>query len=719
MLVISSGSVSGQEVNLMPAQFPMEDTLHFAVSDSLSLVAGDTAVAAVDTLARVPTEAAPDSMVALRDSVPKTVIVGLSDPLDTVSDRIFAYQVLDGNSYARTRVVIDTMLSRFEINNPVMKYYHVGAYLGNAGLSSYPVGFEARRRPSDFPFTDHVSLYMHLPEETKYYQTQMPYTLIDYSSAGSKSQNESMLSVVHTQNVNKKWNAGLDYDIIASVGQYPNQNTSDHAFSLFSAYRGSQYSMFASFNWNNIRMRENGGLDNIDNFYAHNDAPQTNSVRSQSGKTVMTNRSFYMMHTYSPRQLKFFEKEAAVSDSVSVSRFTLAHTLKYEWSKREFTDNATYFRAGNPYFATTDTHDSLYFRRMQNHFELMIKEQIRKRFTAGFSIGLLNEMDRYDNNIIPDTTIVAIPPHVPPANGWGGDIPPVSSDNFIITRRSEKRYFNTALTGRFFNHTGRYLNWDFSGRLYFTGYKPGNLNISGTVQFHYYTSKGKNSLLLGGSMENAKPGYFLNEYASNWLSWRNDFDASQEIRLRGEFMMPHRKLKAGVYLSQLNRYVYINSQAVPEQSSDLIVVSTVFVEKDVKWWKLNFLFRLYGQYSSHDRIIPLPVFAGYQSAYFEGWLVRDVLTMQLGWDFNYNTRYHAYAYMPSSGMFYLQEEQKTGGYPFFDAFVNFQIKRARIFVKTEGLNTLVKPLGKEYFMVYRYPLPEFRIKFGVSWAFYD
>jgi hypothetical protein len=76
--------------------------------------------------------------------------------------------------------------------------------------------------------------------------------------------------------------------------------------------------------------------------------------------------------------------------------------------------------------------------------------------------------------------------------------------------------------------------------------------------------------------------------------------------------------------------------------------------------------------------------------------------------------------MPASGMFHLQEEQQIGNYPFFDFFLNLQIKRARIFVKTDGLNTMFSSfLGKENFMVYRYPTNDFRVKFGVSWAFYD
>jgi len=299
-------------------------------------------------------------------------------------------------------------------------------------------------------------------------------------------------------------------------------------------------------------------------------------------------------------------------------------------------------------------------------------------------------------------------------------LPMISGTEVTIYYRESKKYFNTAITGRFFNHTGRYLNWDFNGRLYFTGYKPGDLNINGTVQMHYYTSHGRNSLLLGGSIENAHTSYFLNSFASNWLAWDNNFDPSQEIRLRGEFIMPHRKLKLGAYVSQLNNYVYISKEAVPAQTSEPMVTGTAYVEKDIRWRKFGFQFRLYGQYSSHENIIPLPAFAGFQSTYFETWLVKDVLMMQLGWNVTHNTKYYAYAYMPSTGMFHLQDEQKIGNYPFFDFFMNFQIKRARIFIRTDGINTMFSNfLGKENYMVYRYPTNNFRMKFGVSWAFYD
>ena len=740
LLMVFPSPVSGKEKRFVHLT---ASTLKVGVKDSLlQILPNDTLNIGTDTIPDaliqgvfpgdtllIPRtgELSLDSIPSLPDSLKRKVVVGRTDPLDTLSNRLFAYNVLDRNSYARLQLVIDTTLSRFEINNHVLYNYHAGAYMGNLGLSYYPIGFEKRKRPSDFPFLDHLADYLHNPEETTYYQTKSPYTLINYSSAGPKSQNESVFKLIHTQNVNKNLNIGLYYDIVSSIGQYVNQNASNNGFSLFSAYRGSQYSMYSNFNWNNVRMKENGGLANVNDYLVNEEDASSNSIRSNMGKTILLNRSLYLMHSYSPRKL-VVDRNNADTDSVEASRFTLMHTFKYEWNRREFSDTAKYaLQERDPYFGWTslsqrraNTFDSVYFRRLSNHFELMIKEQSRRKFTAGFSAGILLEMDRYNINMIPDTTFNPVYPHFPSSSGWGEDLPSISGLETTIVYRETQKYLNTAITGRFFNHTGRYFNWDFNGRFYITGYKLSNLNINGTMQMHYFTPKGRSSLLLGGSIENAHPSYFLNKFASNWLAWDNNFIPSQEIRLRGEFIIPHRHLKLGTYLSQLNNYVYINKEAVPEQTSDALATATAYIEKDIQWWKLGFRFRLYGQYSSHEKIIPLPAFAGYQSTYFESWLVKSVLTMQLGWDVCYHTGYYAYAYMPSTGMFYLQEDRKVGNYPFFDFFLNFQIKRGRVFIRTDGINTMFSQyLGKENFMVHRYPTNDFRMKFGFSWLFYD
>ena len=705
-------------------EFFETDSILVLQTDSLTVLQTDTVPGLL-----ILNDAMPDldSIPALPDSLRLRHVMRQSDPLDTLTNRIFAFKVLSRNSYTRTYVPIDTTLTLFDINNPVMRNYYAGAFLGNLGLSYYPISFSDRKRTSDFFFLDNLKDYLHNTEEITYYHTQVPYTLINFSSAGPKILNESVFSLLHTQNVNKFWNVGLQYDIFASVGGYTNQNASNNGFSLFSAYRGNQYEMYAGFSWNNVRMRENGGLNDLAGFAINEDDASSNDVRSTMGRTITLNRCLNVTQIYSPTKITL-GRNRLDNDTIEASRFAFVHTLKYEWTVREYHDTATYALGGRePNLLGSrqtgvTTHDSLHFRRISNHLELLLREQPRNRFTAGFSIGALIEMDRYNINALPDTVHNDISLNAPPRSGWGSDLPIISGLESTVNHRRTATHANSALTGSFFNHSGRFLNWDINGRLYFTGYKIGDVNIDGNARIHYFTAKGRNTLLLGGSFDNFNTGYFLNNFTSNLISWNNNFDMSQELRLRGEFMMPAMGIKVGAYLSQLNNHVYFNNDAMPQQATELLATGTAYVEADLRLWYFGFRFRLFGQQSSNDDIIPLPAFSGFQSTYFEGWLVKNVLTVQIGWNVIFNTPYNAYAYAPATGMFHLQDEQKIGNYPFFDFFANFKLSRARLFVKTEGFNTLLSRYGnleKNNFMVYRYPTNDFRMKFGVSWAFYD
>ena len=175
-----------------------------------------------------------------------------------------------------------------------------------------------------------------------------------------------------------------------------------------------------------------------------------------------------------------------------------------------------------------------------------------------------------------------------------------------------------------------------------------------------------------------------------------------------------------MYFSQLNKLVYFDATATPHQTSKALVVTSGEIQKHIRVGKLHLQFDLYGQYSSEESIIPLPAFAGKQTSYFEQWLVSKVLLMQLGYDVRYFTSYYAYAFMPATGVFYLQQAEKQGNYPFVNAFVDFKLKRMHISVVGESLHTLLNgQLKKNYFTVYGYPLNEARIKVGLSWAFYD
>ena len=657
-------------------------------------------------------------------------------PLDSIDALIFAFRPMLNHRYYVHRVEIDTTLNRFhDVSNVVLHRYNVAAYLGNLGLSYYAPVYHMREAPSDFMVTDHLRLYMHNPEEIDHFCTRKPYTLLQYSLAGGSGKEEVRMHITHTQNVNERVNLGLLFDSNAADGQYAHQATGDNAFSVFGSYRGARYQLYGSIGLNKIKMKENGGLTDLENFYTTQRRTDVYDTYSNSGQTVLNETDFFVAQSYAFTNKHLVRVDtifsyppdsliATISDTLStadslrmiesmiemdfdsiyntnISRFNVVHTMTYMSGRRKFDDKLQDQPSLYPEpLLTPVTADRLKYGRLQNTLELMLQEKQRSRLTAGFSAGLLNMIDRYEYDIQPDSVFT-------------------ENDTTVHTRRSFS-HVNTAVTGRFFNHTGHKLNWDIGAKLFFTGYKAGSLEIDGDVRFYTYTPHGRNVLSLGATLSNEKPGYFMEAYSSNHFIWDNHFDDAQHVRLRAEFENPHRGLKAGFYTSQINKLIYFDETARPAQTSEVVVTASGAVEKHVRAGKFHFLFNLYGQYSSEEDILPLPLFTGLQSTYFETWVVPGVLQMQLGYDVRYFTPYYAYAYMPATGVFYLQHESKVGNYPFVNAFVDFKLKRMHISVTGESLTSLLNgTIDKKYFTVYRYPLNEARIKVGLSWAFYD
>jgi hypothetical protein len=123
------------------------------------------------------------------------------------------------------------------------------------------------------------------------------------------------------------------------------------------------------------------------------------------------------------------------------------------------------------------------------------------------------------------------------------------------------------------------------------------------------------------------------------------------------------------------------------------------------------------QVSSQPDVLPLPAFALFSNLYYKSkWF--SVLGIQAGVNVHYNTAYYAPNYMPATGRFYLQNETKIGNFPLVNAYLNFHLKQARIFVEYYHVNNLIIN-GKNYFSMPRYPLNPAILKWGVSWNFYN
>ena len=123
------------------------------------------------------------------------------------------------------------------------------------------------------------------------------------------------------------------------------------------------------------------------------------------------------------------------------------------------------------------------------------------------------------------------------------------------------------------------------------------------------------------------------------------------------------------------------------------------------------------QYTTADDILRLPLAAWKTSNYWEQNLFKDVLITQLGFDLYMTTPYLGNSYMPATGVFYLQNDQEIGGYPFLDVFFSFRLKRVRMFASYN--NVLSGLVSNNYFTLSDYPIKPRYFRFGLAWTFYD
>jgi hypothetical protein len=614
---------------------------------------------------------------------------------------IHAWQ-LDAFYTEKQEVEVDTTVTSFQIHNPVFQRSISSSYLGNAGLAAKSDIFDDRGPYSDFIFINHFQVYLHQPRDIKYYNTRRPFSLIDFSTGGPRRQNEKMLGILHTQNVNPDFNLGFRYFNINSDGQYQNQRAVTNAVSLFSSYEADSYQLHANLNLNSARVSENGGLADDFSLYRPGMDPLDHQVRLQNVQNSLDNTSLFISHSWKP----FFYSS---NDTLEVENpswfgdFQLFHVFHYDQYRRLYVDPFP----GSGFYPDilinqSSTFDSVYYRSLTN--SLMMKLPAFTRGIVSFDAigGIKNELLSGSYNIYNDTTF-----HFNGADTTG----------FSVRERDEIRNGSNALIATAKGSIGDVFAIWGEGSLFFQGYRQGEYDMKAGIRFDFF--EGKNRSVIEGDIRQteSKPSIFLNSFASNHFEWQNDFRLIGRSTVRGLIFMPERNFGAGVSFHLLNNYIYFDQTANPRQHTDIFPVMEVSLNKDFNLWRFNFRNVLKYQVSGNQGILPLPDLSIYQSTWFQQSLIRGLLTLQIGFDVYYTTEFAGYAYQPATSQFYLQNERLLGNYPYVDLFISFKHKRMRGFFKAEHVNS--GQINPEYFTVLHYPRNQRTLKFGFSWSFYN
>jgi len=272
-----------------------------------------------------------------------------------------------------------------------------------------------------------------------------------------------------------------------------------------------------------------------------------------------------------------------------------------------------------------------------------------------------------------------------------------------------------------YNDIGDKFRWIATGELYLTGYRAGDFNINGLISKSFDFKKGRGSLYFKGAMTNMQPSFWYQQWGSNHFEWKNNLNKEFRIDFSSGFNYPERKLELKFNYAIIDNYTDFDLSALPAQNSSGLSVFAILVSKDLRMWKFHLVNDLLFQKSSNAEILDLPLVTLRSAGYFEHMFrfksTNGRLYTQLGAEVTYNTLYHPYSYMPSTGMFYRQDQASTGNYPFINLFFNLKIQRTRLFIMLDHINYGF--MGNNYDMVPSYLMNIRMFRYGLAWTFYD
>jgi hypothetical protein len=596
---------------------------------------------------------------------------------------------------------LDTSTTNIQNYSPLLQPLHPTINNGNMGLAARPLLYEPSKRIGFDPGFHSLDYYALTPEDIIYYQARTPFTSLYFVSAGQK---EQLFRAIHTQNIKKNWNVGVNFNRGDSRGFYARQRGDNLNVAVFSWYQSpsKRYNMWASAIFNTMRAYENGSTVATGLF----DPDYTKIAREAEPVNLSDSRNLYRKNTVFLKQTYYvgrIDTSANVNNAVLPTN-KVSYTFEYNNDSFDFYKNGTDVNHVLPpgIASTIFTNDSTHVQHIKNEFiysfflrpknssviknELKVDAGIRHDYYKHEYFGIKQDATNYE--------------------------------------RSRFAYQNITILGA--------AGYRFSNNIDF------NLDVQQILQGENagdYLYEAKSKILLGKTIgrielgayvQNQSPAAIFNYYHGNHYQWTNsDFKNTKIANLSFNYINDKYGFTAGAKYFLTSNYVYFaadhtngTTAILPKQATADISLIRLDVSKKSRFGK--FVMENYIAYQKTDKnaVLRTPELYTYNSIYFDNTFFK-VLKANVGFDVRYNSEYANYLYSPATAQFYIDERNPTNlaSKPVIDVFFKANLKRANIFVKYDFVNQGLFQPG--YYTVNRYPMQDALLKFGVSWNFYD
>jgi hypothetical protein len=586
---------------------------------------------------------------------------------------------------------LDTMLNSKQPDYPFLKKDVGDAYQGNMGGASIPLNYFNRPQYRNYEFAQAFYAYFFEPESARFFNVKKPFTHFSYYTAGQTSRREEGFYINHAQNISPSTGFNVDYESKGTRGFYQWGKGRAKDLSVAFSHTGKKYSIHAGYIFNTINNKENGGmLDDRNITDTIFEQPSVIPVNLNDARTIIRNNAYYIVQSYGVPLSRLKDTDFSIADKSSIF---FGHALVYSrWNKvYSDTKEASGDFYSSWYINPTATYDSISESLLSNRIFLQIQPWDRDGVVGLIDAGVGMDNHRYSQFV--------------PGDFLRGGMKKVDKTDY---------YIYGSVDGKI----SKYFDWGGDAEFHPAGYRMTDLKVGARASVSAFI-KGK-PLTLSGKFthETRSAGYWASKLFSNHYVWSNSFNKENETRVELSFKVPSWALELGAAQSMLSNKIYYDADARPAQYSGAVSVSGLYAQKDFRIGGLHLNHRVLLQWSTQDKVVPVPLFSAYLSYYFEFNVVKDVLRAQVGFDARYNTPYYAFGYSPATATFYNQREKQVGGYPLVDFYITGKWKRMRILLKLEHMNDGLFG-GRNYFTLLHYPLQKMVFKYGMSWAFYD
>lgn len=291
---------------------------------------------------------------------------------------------------------------------------------------------------------------------------------------------------------------------------------------------------------------------------------------------------------------------------------------------------------------------------------------------------------------------------------------------------------NLSVGGQLIKTEGKMFHYNLTAETWLLGEDAGQLKIDATGDVNFRFLKDTVTLAAKAYVHRVNPTFYYRHYHSRHLWWDNT-SLSKEIRshLEGLFTLGRTRTTLRVAYDNIQNYTYFaqkytinedytrtgNTVSV-KQASGNISLLTAQLSQDFTFGPLNWETQLTYQKSTDDDILAVPMINAYTNLYLH-FRVARVLTVDLGADVRYFSKYKAPDYSPALGQFTVQtngsNNVEVGNYPYVGVYANMHLKHTRFFLMYSHVNAS----PGNYFLTPHYPANGRILRFGLSWNFFN